>query len=67
MIPNLVFLIEQYEQQLRLLNKHVNNRVSKQLISNFNFEQKIQMKIELEKRLTLPNTSRCAFAISRSA
>ena len=28
MIPNLVYSIEQYEQQLKLLNKHLNDRVS---------------------------------------
>ena len=28
LIPNLVYLIEQYEQQLKLLNKHFENRVS---------------------------------------
>ncbi len=28
MIPNLVYLVEQYEQQLKLLNKHFKDRVS---------------------------------------
>jgi hypothetical protein len=27
MIPNLVYLIEQYEQQLKVLNKHFNNKI----------------------------------------
>lgn len=31
MIPNLVYLYEQYEQQLKLLNKHFKNRVSSTL------------------------------------
>lgn len=38
MIPNLVYLYEQYEQQLKLMNKHFQNRI--------NFTENIEIRLK---------------------